>query len=161
MNKTNLSWVWGISVLILALSGIGVGSALASSHQDDETTATEVKEEAMETYNALKSFTLEQRDEAMTAAKEKLTKLDSRIDELQASLDQNWQEMSEASRKKTRQTLNLLHKQRENVAEWLGGMRHSSSEAWEDVKKGFADSYDRLEEAFDDAKSHFEKESAK
>lgn len=161
MSKIKVSLVLVFSVLILTLLGIGAGSALASSHQDGETTATEVKEEAMETYQALKNFTLEQRDEAMAAAKERLAKLDSRIDELQTSLDQNWQDMSEASRKKTRQTLNMLQKQRKNVAEWYGGMQHSSSEAWEDVKKGFAESYDRLEEAFDNAKSHFEKESAK
>jgi hypothetical protein len=37
-------------------------------------------------------------------------------------------------------------------------MRHSSAGAWEEVKKGFAESYDRLERAFKKAKRKFESE---
>lgn len=161
MIKSKVSWVLRISVLILVLLNIGLGDVLASSHKDGKTTANEVKEEALETYEALKNYTLEQRKEAMGEAKEMLNRLDARIAELQQSLDEGLQDMSNASRKKTRQTLNMLQKQRENVAEWYGGMQHSSSDAWEDVKKGFADSYDRLEETFDKARSHFEQDSAK
>lgn len=161
MTTSKVSWVLRISVLILALLSIGSGNVLASSHKDGKTTANEVKEEALETYEALKNYTLEQREEAMSEAKERLNRLDTRINELQQTLDEGLQDMSSATRKKTRQTLNMLQRQRENVAEWYGGMQHSSSDAWEDVKKGFADSYDRLEEAFDKAKSHFEQDSSK
>ena len=156
MNRSQLSWFLGASLLIIALLGFVAGNAVASSHQDGETTATDVKKEAVETYDALKSYTVEQRDEAMTFAEKKLSELDSRIEELQGTLDRKWQDMSEASRTKTRQTLNQLKQQREKVAEWYGGMQHSSSEAWTEVKKGFADSYDRLEKAFIDARKSFQ-----
>ena len=152
MNKSQFSWLWGIPLLLIALFGFVSTSAIAGSQKGGETTATEVKKEAVETYDALKNYTVEQRDEAMAVAEEKLNKLDSRIEKLKGTLDQGWQDMSEASREKTRQTLDMLQEQRKKVAEWYGGIQHSSSEAWEDVKKGFADSYDRLEKAFYDAK---------
>ncbi|HKJ05761.1 MAG TPA: hypothetical protein VJ974_09205 [Geopsychrobacteraceae bacterium] len=158
MNRSQVSWFWGAPLLTIALLVFVSGNAVASSHQDGETTATDVKKEAVETYDTLKNYTVEQRDEAMKFAEEKLSKLDSRIEKLQGTLDRKWQNMSDASRKKTRQTLNQLKQQREKAAEWYGGMQHSSSEAWIEVKKGFADSYERLEKAFIEAKSHYENE---
>ncbi|ALC16292.1 hypothetical protein DSOUD_1513 [Desulfuromonas soudanensis] len=158
MNTTRNFWLVGMLVFAAMSVGSGVKTGFASSHQDGETTATEVKEKAVETYDTLKDYTLEQRDEALAAAEKKLKKLDLRIDEMQKSLDDRWQEMSEATRKKTQETLVELRKEREEVAEWYGGMRHSSAGAWEEVKKGFADSYDRLERAFKKAKKKFESE---
>jgi len=80
------------------------------------------------------------------------------MDEMENSLDEHWQEMSAAAREKKREALKELRRERQEVSEWYGGMRHSSAEAWEDVKKGFAQSYDRLEDAFKDAAKNFEKE---
>jgi hypothetical protein len=37
-----------------------------------------------------------------------------------------------------------------------GGMKHSSAKAWEQVKKGFLDSYESLSKAFDKAVKSFE-----
>jgi TolA-binding protein len=158
MNTTKNFWRLGMLVFAAMSVGPGVATGLAAPHQDGETTATDVKEKAVETYETMKDYTLEQRDEAMTAAEKKLKQLDVRIEEMQKSLDDRWQEMSDATREKTQETLNELRKERENVAEWYGGMRHSSAEAWEDVKKGFADSFDRLEKAFKKAKKNFENE---
>ena len=70
---------------------------------------------------------------------------------MQKIVDEKWQNMSKATQEKTRETLDTLRKKREDLAEWLGGLRYSSKEAWEDVKKGFADSYDRMERAFEEA----------
>lgn len=134
-------------ILLFGLASVG----MAAHHEDQKTTASDVKEEAMETYDALKSYTLEQRNEAMNFAQEKVNKLDGQISEMQKTVDDKWQDMSKATQKKTRETLNTLRKKREDLAEWLGGIRYSPKEAWEDVKKGFADSYDRMERAFEEA----------
>jgi hypothetical protein len=48
-----------------------------------------------------------------------------------------------------------LRKQRNEVAEWYGGLKHSASNAWEDVKKGFLKSYQALRDTFDKAHSEF------
>lgn len=129
---------------------------LAAQQTKEKTTATDVKEKATATYEALKKYTLEQKDEAVASADEKLKELDTQIAEIQKNLDERWQKMSEATRQKTQESLQELRKEREKVAEWYGGMRHSSAQAWEIVKKGFADSYDRLEQSLAKAKKDFE-----
>ena len=147
----------GLLLMLLAVLIIGTNIGFASSHNNEKTTVADVIVESKETYEALKNYTAEQRDEALRTAKEKLDTLDHRIDELQQNLDQRWQEMSKTSREETQHTLKNLRRQRQKVAEWFGGMQHSSIEAWEEVKKGFGDSYDRLQKAFDDAQKAFDK----
>lgn len=151
MRSNTLCWkeVFILTVLILLFGG--TSTAIAAHHEGQKTTASDVKEEAMETYDALKSYTLEQRNEAMDFAQEKINRLDGQISEMQKIVDEKWQDMSKATQEKTRKTLDTLRKKREDLAEWLGGIRYSSKEAWEDVKKGFADSYDRMERAFEEA----------
>ena len=150
------AWSGKSLTITLLLVGVCALPSWAAHHEKEKTTAADVKEEAMETYQALKSYTLEQRDQAMAEANERLNKLDAQIETLQTRIDEGWQDMTQMARQETRQTLNALKQQRQEAAEWLGGMRHSSAAAWEEVKKGFADSYDRLEEAFRAAKRDFE-----
>lgn len=144
-----------IITVCLGLQAILFFSAPLLAQDSKGASAAEVKQEVAETYQALKRYTLEQRDQAVKTADEKLQQLDQQIAELQKKVDQDWQEMSQTSRDKTRETLKALQKQREKAAEWFGGMRHSSADAWDEVKKGFADSVDRLGQAFDKAKKEF------
>ena len=129
--------------------------SLAAHHESQKATASDVQEEAMETYDALRSYSLAQRDEAIEVAQEKIKKLDVRISELETAIDEKWQGMSKATQAKTRETLETLRQKRQDLSEWLGGIRYSSEAAWDDVKKGFADSYDRLEKAFVKASENF------
>jgi hypothetical protein len=63
--------------------------------------------------------------------------------------------MNQAGREKARATLKSLRKRRNELAEWYGGMQHSSSKAWLHVKKGFLDSYEALSKAYDEAIDEF------
>jgi hypothetical protein len=149
-----------LCLLILLGAGLTAQVTVAqSAHHEGETTAADVQQEISETYTVLKQYTLEQREEAMAAAEARVASLDARIDELQATIDQRWQSMSAIARANARKALDSLHRQRNEVAEWYGGMKQSSATAWESVKKGFADSYDRLEKAFRQAGEEFGKEN--
>jgi len=130
--------------------------SLASHHEDGKTTADDVKQETAEAYHTMLDFTVEQRDEAVAAAREKLDKLDARIDAMQKSLDKRWHKMSETAQRKQQAALKALREKRNEAAEWYGGLRHSSADAWERVKNGFSDSYERLEQAFEGARKEFE-----
>ena len=158
--KTKPAFAWklipALGAFIVLFLGFSV--SLAVDHEEPKTTASDVKKQAMETYDAFKEYTLQQRDEAIEAADKKLAAIDENLDAIQKDLDEGWQAMSEATRQKNREMIRKLNKQREQVAEWYGGMQHSSAEAWEEVKKGFSDSYDRLEKAFAEASMSFEKD---
>ena len=146
------------SIVTAFLLCITVSSvSLAAHHDEQKTSASDVKKEAVETYQVMKEYTLEQRDEAIEAAQEKIAKLDVRIAEMQQLIDEKWQNMSKDARIKTRNSIDALNQKRQELAEWLGGLRYSSRQAWEGVKKGFADSFDRLERAFAEASQDFER----
>ena len=66
-----------------------------------------------------------------------------------------WGQMDQSARKKARASLKALRKQRNEVAEWYGGLKHSSSNAWEDVKKGFLNSYQVIRDTFDKVQGEF------
>ena len=63
--------------------------------------------------------------------------------------------MDQSARKKARAALDALRHERYELAEWFGGLKHSSREAWDEVKGGFVKSYEALKESFTRAKKSF------
>jgi hypothetical protein len=121
----------------------------------DQVSAADVRKEIDQTLQVISSYTAGQRDAALAKAKEALAKTDGRIEQLQQHIDQNWQTMSQEARSQAQTTLRALQKQRTAIAEWYGGMKHSSAGAWEEVKQGFARSYHDLETALAKAREKF------
>jgi hypothetical protein len=74
---------------------------------------------------------------------------------MESRLNKEWDQMDQSARNKAINTLTALRKQRNEVAEWYGGLKHGSRNAWEEVKKGFLKSYQDLRDAFDRAHSQF------
>lgn len=70
-------------------------------------------------------------------AKAGLADLGTRIDRMESPLNREWDRMDQSAREATIATLTALRKHRNEVAEWYGGLKHSSRNTWEDVKKGF------------------------
>ena len=138
------------SARALALGALLAVSPLSSAAEapGGKTTAKDVSKKAGETGRAIKDYTVAQRDEAVKQAKAALDDLDRRIARLERKLDDDWERMDQAARKKARATLNALRRERNEAAEWYGGLKHSSAESWEQVKAGFVKSYEVLKESF-------------
>ena len=145
---------WLLLVAAAAILLLSQSSLFASQHE--KTTYSEVKQETAEAYNAIKDYTVEQREDALAVAEDKLAKLDHQIDSLEQDLNRQWDQMSEATRQKKQEALRTLRKKHNDVAEWIGGLKHSSADAWEEVKRGFGDSLDRLQQAFNKASKEFD-----
>jgi hypothetical protein len=144
------------SLMIIMAFFFAMGSvSLAAETSAPETAKKDVKEKVTETAQAIKKYSAEQRDEAVKKAKAALDDLDVRIDRMESQLNKKWDQMDQSARKKARAALTALRKQRNEVAEWYGGLKHGSSNAWEDVKNGFLKSYQELEDAFDKAYREF------
>jgi len=157
MGTHSKDWMKRVAAWLAVLLFSGAVTALAAHHEEGKTTSADVKQEVSETWEVLKEYTVEQRNEAMVAAEKKLAELDARMDKMQDAIDERWQKMSKTARKNMRKSLDLLRRERNEAAEWYGAMRKGSAEAWEEIKKGFAESYDRLEKAYEKAKKDFEK----
>jgi phage-related minor tail protein len=110
---------------------------------------------------AIKNYTVDKRDEAARKAKAALDALDVRIHALEARIDRNWEKMDKVSREQARSTLEALQKQRVEVAEWYGGLKNSTADAWEHTKKGFSDAYKSLRNTWEKADREYREDEKK
>ena len=153
ITKAN-AWLW-----LLLLTVIPIWAS-AASDTADTTSGAKVRQELKETAQAVEGYTVEQRDQAVTSIKKSLNDLDENIRDMENKLDRDWDRMDEAARRKSQETLRELRKQRTALAEWYGGLKHSSANAWGQVKKGFLESYNSLSEAFGKAQEEFQTDGA-
>jgi hypothetical protein len=151
-----------VRAIAFSARALALGALLAASpvwsfaaESPAKTSAKDVSKKAAETGRAIKDYTVAQRDEAIKNAKAGLDDLDRRIGRLERKLDSEWEGMDQAARKRARATLNALRRERNDAAEWYGGLKHSSAESWEQVKSGFVKSYEVLKESFAKARKEF------
>ena len=145
------------SIRALALGALLAASPLsfAAEPSGSKSTAKDIAKKADETGQSIKNYTVAQRDEAIKNAKAALDDADRRIDRMERKLDSEWERMDQAARKRARATLDALRRERNEAAEWYGGLKHSSAESWEQVKTGFVKSYEVLKESFAKARKGF------
>mgnify|MGYP001627769767 CR=1 FL=1 len=141
------------AVLIAVTLGLGLASCAKS---DDVVTAQDVEQETRELINTLSQYTANQREEAVEKAGQALERLDSKIDELETRIDNNWESMSQQARQDARANLNRLREQRSELAGWYDNFRNSSAGAWDEMKKGFTDAYQVMSDSWVDARRAFE-----
>jgi len=107
-----------------------------------------LSKKADDTARAVGRYTVQQRDEALRSAKAALDDVDARMRGFDRKLDREWDQMDQAARQKARAAQDALRRERDEAAEWYGGLKHSSAESWEEVKAGFVRSYEKLKASF-------------
>lgn len=145
LSAVSLAFIIAVSFAIRSVS-------VAVQSSPHKTGAKEVKEKTADAIQAIEKFSIDQRDEAVKKAKAALDDLDARIDGMESQLNKKWDRMDQSARTKATAALQKLQKKRNEAAEWYGGLKHGSGEAWEDVKKGFVKSYRDLRGAFEKAR---------
>ena len=139
--------------------GVVTASLSVSAYADttsDEPDLQNVQEEWSEAISALTGYTVAQRDVAVEKAGETLADMDIRIDALEERTAEEWADLSAEARVARRKTIRELTASRNELAEWYGGMKHSSSQAWGEVQQGFVDAYGVMQDAWKDAAEEFE-----
>ena len=134
------------SVLIVgaAISLVAGMPAIAGSADD-------VKQEAGEALDAMKDFTVEQKDKAMAQGREMLDSVDRQIEKLDRKISDTAQDVSAETREDWRRQKARLIEMREEAADRLDRLGESTSEAWGDIKDGFAEAFGTLSDAVSDA----------
>ncbi len=149
LNNTNVI----MGAIVLALSALVVSGAAFAGQESGS--VKDVKKETAEALEAIKNYSAEQRDETVKKVKQVMNDLDKEMERLEEKIDKKWGEMDKAARKNARETMKTLREQRNELAEWYGGIQHSSANAWDDVKRGFIKSYNALKESFSEAAGEF------
>lgn len=144
-------------VLILIMAVVpGITTLAHAETSGNKTSIEDVKKETQDMMNTLGGYTVQQRDEAIQKTKVALKNLDNRIDTLENRIDRKWDTMSKSAREQAQTSLKSLREQRVKVAEWYGGLKNSSSDAWEHMKTGFLDAYRSINDAWSKAVSEYE-----
>ena len=151
IKKVSCNAIAFVPIFFLMIAGI----AIAGQNVAEKTTAEEVRQEVGEALEALKGYSVERRDEALEKGKLAIDALDARIEETEDRVRRKWNQMDQAAREKAQAGLKSLRTKRNELAEWYGGMKQSSADAWEHVKKGFLESYEVLSKAYDEAVRKF------
>lgn len=145
-----------IIALVTAMT-FGLSQMAYADNHKESVTSQDVKKETQELISTLGKYTASQRDEAKKTAEKAMKKLDSRIEALEYRIDTNWDDMTQATQKEAKSNLKALRQQRNELAEWYGGFKHSSSEAWSEVKTGFSKAYKSINSSLDKALNEYEK----
>ena len=119
---------------------------------DEPATADEVSARITDAYEALKSFTFAKKDEFLRWAEGRSRDLDARIDELQKKMAGEKGPVREDLRKAKEKLL----EQRKELARRMDEVRHSGEQAWEDAKWGMSAALDKLEQAYQRARTRFQ-----
>ena len=135
-------------VLVLAALLAASPPSFAAEASGGKTTAKDISRKADDTARTVKNYTVQQRDEAIKSAKSALDDVDARLRSLDRKVDREWDKMDQAARKRARAAQAALRRERDDVAEWYGGLKHGSAESWEEVKDGFVKSYETLKASF-------------
>lgn len=145
-----------VTALIAALCLMPLSSAQSGN---DKTTLQDVKQETQDLLRTLQGYTADQRNEAIRRTDRAVKKLDGRIEALETRIDNNWDQMDQASREKARAGMKALRRQRTELAEWYGGLKNSSVNAWEQMKKGFSDAYQTINDSWEKAERESQADS--
>ena len=133
---------------------------IAPAYADNTSvTAQDVRKDAQDLLNTLQQYTVEQRDQAVDEAEQALKKLDKRIDDLETQIHRKWDNMNHSARQKAEGSLKALRKQRNVLEERYGGIKNSSTRAWEQMKEGFSDTYQTMSGSLQEAWSDYEGDS--
>ena len=150
-QRTKISVLVIVLIILLAYPSV----TLTGWTAEKKTTKEDVKQEIKEAFEAVQNLTADQRDEAVKKVKVAMEKLDDQIESMENRIGKKWDQMDQAARRQARSTLVSLRKQRNELAEWYGGLKYSSVAAWGHVKNGFLKSYESLAKAFGKAESEF------
>ena len=136
---------------VILLVAVALTVFFAETVFGEKTSKMEVKKEVQEATETIKKYSIEQRDEAVKSTKSTLDKMDKRIDQMESDLNKKWKNMTESAREQKQKSIHALKKNRNEVAEWYGGLKHGSANAWEEIKTGFSNAYEVLGHAVNKA----------
>lgn len=118
-----------MAALLTAAASLPVFAA--GEAMPEKTTAQDVRKEAHETVDAIASYSVEKKDEALKKAKDVLEAFDARMDKLEKNAREQ------------------LKKERQAAAVRYKNLQRATKKTWEVVRDRFVESYRGLEQEFE------------
>lgn len=115
--------------------------------------ADQVQEEATEAMHALAEYSAQERDQALSAAREAMAQLDQEIDAREETLRGQWADMSTSAREQAKASLAQLRATRNALGERYGALESGMDSAWDELKAGFVAAYEEVVKAWESSGS--------
>ncbi|SHM73500.1 hypothetical protein SAMN05443432_11346 [Roseovarius litoreus] len=129
---------------ILSAAAIALASTTPALAQSDDglMTTKELKAEISEAMDAVAEYSEQERDQALTTAREAMTRLDAEIERREQALRNDWADMTEAAREEASDRMADLREARNTLSERYGALKAGTGSAWDELKAGFAGAWD-------------------
>jgi DNA anti-recombination protein RmuC len=128
---------------ILSAAALALACTPALAQSDDGLMTTkELKAEISQAMDAVADYSEQERDQALTTAREAMTRLDAEIERREQALRENWSDMTEAAREEASERMADLREARNDLSERYGALKAGTSSAWDELKAGFAGAWD-------------------
>ncbi len=142
-------------LIIMALTAVfaaGCGEKDQAAVRD-KVSSEQVKQEAKESMEAAKTYTLEHKDQYLADAEAQLKQYREKIDELRKQAQLAGQD----TRASLEEKIQALEKQQESAQERLAEIKNSSGDAWADLKAGTDSVMGDINEAYEKIVAEYKK----
>ncbi len=137
-----------------ALTGaILFSGAIHAQEASDLITSEEVKTDISQAMEAVGKYSVQEKDEALAAAREGLQDLDAEIDRREAALRESWDSLEDGARDEYAEAVTDLRAARNHLGERVGALEAGSEDAWGDLKAGFTSAYADFKARWEEADS--------
>lgn len=139
MNKNLKATVFCLSMFVIP-----------GAYATEEGSMDHLLQQWSQTMKSLKSFTAEQRDEAVKRTGKAIETLDKEIETMEHKTQENWHKLSADARENRRAALRELRQHRNSLAEWYGTMKSSTGESWANGKSAFISKFNETAKSIQD-----------
>ena len=101
-----------------------------------------------DTLEEIQAFTVEQKNDAMRAARHALDDLDRQITLLQSEIDSRWQDLSQQARLDKQSAMATLKKQRAELEASYQALQQASADNWEAAKVKFSQGWEAVKQSW-------------
>ena len=112
-----------------------------------QTTTQDLSRKAGEAWEAMKDYTVDRKNDAVTYGKKLLNDFDGKYKEL----EKKTQSATGDAKAKSQQQLKVLKDKQAQAARKLDELGKASGQTWDKVKRDFTDAYRELQEQYDKA----------
>jgi len=141
-------------LIVLAAAAVLAGcdqNRPSSSETKPDTTAQDVKKETSEALNTTKDYVVENKDQFIASANQKLQALDAEI----SRLSERAADLKDDAKTEADKTVAALKEKRGVASQKLDELKQSGKETWNGIKAGFEKAMTELENAYEQTKSKF------
>jgi peptidoglycan hydrolase CwlO-like protein len=138
---------------LIGLSALAALTLAGCEREPEAADADDVKRQARELAETLKSYSADQKEEALKEAGKALNDLNEGVEQLRERVSERWSEMDEATRRNARRELAQLEGEQAELIDRLEALRNASGDAWARVAQGFAAAYEELRDAWQETEA--------